>query len=119
MIDRFAERSLQLANAGDDARVHERVEILKTICLIKQRAEFTQQLHVLFRKRRNVRFREDFEQRNFKGRKRNRAVESVAAALPLSGNARMSIQKRGHEVSLVAIGGRVVAMAREVAQQGL
>src|ERR1700723_154639 len=62
MIDRFAKRSLQVPYAGYDARVHKRVEILKSICLVKQRTEFSQQLHMLFGKRGNVGLGKDFEQ---------------------------------------------------------
>ena len=51
------------------------------------------------------------------GRKRQRAVKSVAALLPLSGNARMAVEKSRDQIGLVAIDVSRFAAAHEIAQQ--
>src|ERR1017187_913544 len=119
MIDRLAERCLQFANPRNDARVHQSAEILEAIRLIEQRAEFAQQLNVLFWKHRNIRLGEDLEERNFKWRERNGPVQSIAAALPLARHARVTIEEGYDQIGLVAIGSGVVTMAREISQESL
>ena len=74
---------------------------------------------MLFREVRSFRFRQDFEQRNFERRQRQRAIKSVAAAFPLPGNTRMAKQERCDKVGLVAIRRGVVAVAGKVSEQGL
>ena len=119
VIDRFAERGFQLPNPLDDAGIHERAEILKAIGLVEQGAEFAQQLHIVFREHGHVGLGQNFQQRNFKRRQRNRSIEAVAAPFPLPGYTRMTKQKGCDQIGLVAIGAGIVAMAREVAQQRL
>ena len=79
MIDRLAERGFQIPNAGDDAGIHECGEVLKAICLVEQRAEFTQVLYVLLGEFGHVGLRQDFDQRDFQRRKRRGAVQSIAS----------------------------------------
>ena len=117
VINRLAERGFQFPNPLDDAGVHERAEVLKAVRLLEQGAEFTQQLHVGFRQYGNVGLRQNFQQRNFKRRQRNRAIEAVAALLPLARHAGMAKQKCRNQIGLVAIGAGIVAMSCEVAQQ--
>ena len=59
-----------------------RVEILEAVGLIEQGAEFAQQLYVLLGKLGHVGLGQNLQQRNFKRRKRDRSIESVAAAAP-------------------------------------
>src|SRR6266550_3700560 len=116
MIERIAKRSLQFADARNNAGIHERIEILKTIGLVEQGTKLAQPLHVLFRKDRSVRFRQNLEERNLERRKRKRSIETVTASLPLPRNARMAEQKRSHEIGLVAVGGGIIAVAGKVSE---
>ena len=59
---------------------------------------------------------QDFDQGNLEGRKRQGPIEPIAAALPLSGHARMAIQKCGNQVGLVAIYVTGIFLAGEIAQ---
>ncbi len=119
MINRFAERGFQLPNPLDDAGIHERAEVLEAVRLVEQGAEFAQQLHIGIREHRHIGLGQDFQQRNFKRRQRNRAIEAVAAPLPLAGHTGMAKQKGCDQIGLVAIGAGIVAVASEVAQQRL
>src|SRR6266403_1825294 len=74
---------------------------------------------MIFREYGHVGLRQDFQQRNFKRRQRDRSIEAIAALFPLSSHARMAKQKGCDQIGLVTIGAGIVAMAREVAQQRL
>ena len=119
VIDRLAERRFQLPNPRNDAGIHERAEVLEAIRLVEQGAEFAQQLHVASGEHGYFRLGQNFQQRNFKRRQRNRAVEAIAAPLPLAGDPGMAKQKSCDQIGFVAIGAGIVAMAREVPQQRL
>ena len=100
MINRFAERGFQFPNPRNNARVHERAEVLKAIRLVEQGAKFAQQLHMIFWEYGHVGLRQDFQQRNFKRRQRNRSIEAVATLLPLASHTRMAKQKRCDQIGL-------------------
>ena len=91
----------------------------KAIRLVEQGAEFAQQLHIVLREFGHVGLGENFQQRDFKRRQRNRSIQAVAALLPLALHTGMTKQKSRHQIGFVAIGAGIVAVAREVAQQRL
>src|ERR1019366_2654698 len=64
-----------------------------------------------------VGLRQDFQQRDFKWRQRNRSIEAVPTLLPLASHTGMAKQKGCDQIGFVTIGAGIVAVAREVAQQ--
>src|SRR5260370_650679 len=114
-----AKGGFQLPNTRNDPRVHERAEVLEAVRLVEQGAEFAQQLHIGFREYGYVGLRQDFQQRDFKRRQRNRSIEAVATLLPLASHTGMAKQKGCDQIGFVTIGAGIVAVAREVAQQRL
>ena len=89
---------------------------LAVLGLFLQRIEAPQQLHVLLGQRGHIGVGQNFDQGNLEGRKRKRAIEPIAAALPLSGDARVTIEKCGDQVGLVAIYVAGIFLAGEIAQ---
>src|SRR5580698_2611568 len=103
MIKGSIERLFEFANARNDARFEQRIEIAEALCFLLQVIEEAQGLHVFVGERRNVSVGENLEQRDFERRKWQSAVEAVSAALPLARDARMAIQKSRDQISLVAM----------------
>src|ERR1700678_3177719 len=116
VINRFPELGFQLPNPLNNAGVHERAEILKSIRLVEQGAKLPQLLHIGIRERWRFGLRQYLEQCNFKWRKRNRSIETIATLLPLPGHARMAKQERCDQICLVTVGAGVVAVPRKIAQ---
>ncbi|MGA2965614.1 MAG: hypothetical protein ABSD64_05330 [Terriglobales bacterium] len=119
MINGFAERGLQLPHARNDVGIHERGEVLKAVRLVQQRAEFAQQLHIVLREYGHVGLGQDFQQRDFERRERDRSIQAIAALFPLASYSWMAKQKGRDQIGLVAIGAGIVAVAREETQQRL
>ena len=117
MIKRRIQPLLQFAHARDHAGIHERVEIAEACNFFAHRIEAPQQLHVLLGQRRHVSIRQDFNQRNFERRKRECAIEAVSALLPLSGHARMPVEKCCDHIGLVAVNVAGFPAAHKVTQQ--
>src|ERR1700677_985287 len=114
VVNRFPELGFQFSNPLDNARIHERAEMLKSIRLVKQGAKLTQVLYVIGGERGCFRLGQYFKQRNFKRRKRNRSIETVSTLLPLPNHARMAKQESCDQICLVPIGAWVVAVSRKV-----
>ena len=118
MVERRIQRLLELPDPGDDLRLEQRVQVVTVLGLLLQGIEAPQQLHMLLGQRGDIAVGQNFDQRNLEGRKRQRTIEPVAAALPLPGHARMAIKKCGHQVGLVAIYVAGIFLAGEIAQDG-
>src|SRR6267378_2379908 len=99
MIERRIQPLLQLAHPRNDSGVDQRIEVTKTANLFAQRVKAPQQLHVLFWQGRDIGVSQDFNQRNFERRERQRTIKAVAALLPLALDPRMAIKKSGDQVS--------------------
>ena len=119
MVKRRIQPLLQLAHPQDDARIHQRIEVAETRNLFPQGIESAQQLHMLLGQRGHVGIRKNFNQRNFKRRKRQRTIEAITTLLPLAGHTRMAVKERSDQVSLVTIHFTGRAAAHKVAQQSL
>src|SRR6266576_3901574 len=81
---------LQLSHSRKDPRINQRIEVLESYDLFAQRFELPKQLDMFFGQKRSVGVSKDFDQRDLKGRKGQRSIESVATTFPLTWDARMA-----------------------------
>ena len=91
VVERRIERLFQFPHACDDFGIEQRIQVLAGKRLFLQRIEAPQQLNVFLGQRRRIGVREDFNQRDLERRKRERAIKTIAAAVPLSGDAGVAI----------------------------
>ena len=102
MVERRIERLFQLADPCDDFRIEQRIQVAGSLRLLLQRIETPQQLHVFLGKRGHIGVGQNFDQGDLERRKRKRAVKTIAAALPLSGDAGVAIKKCSDQIGFVA-----------------
>src|SRR5579863_701992 len=119
MKERTLQRLLQLADSLNNAGLEQRVQVAKTQHLFFQGIKPAQGLNMLFGKRRQISVRENLNQRNFKRRKWQRAIQSIAALLPLPGDPRVTIEESRDDIGFVAVEFGVFFFAHEIAQHGL
>ena len=93
MIEGSIERLFHVPNPSNNPRVQQGVQVGVGQRLLLQRIEAAQHLYMLLGERGHVGVGKNFDQGNFKGRKRQRTIEPITAALPLSRDARMAIKK--------------------------
>src|SRR6202022_999332 len=118
MVEGGIEGLLQLADAGYDLGIEQSIEAAVILALLLKRIESAQELDVLLGKRGDIAVSQNFNQRNLEGREGERAVESIAAPFPLSGDAGVTVKESGHQVGLVAVYVAGVFLAGKIAEQG-